>query len=61
MCVCVCVCHIQMVKRQVFHDHKVDVVGVALNQVPADKHASLLAQVRVCVCVCDTTAWHHTV
>jgi hypothetical protein len=36
----------QMMKRQVFNDHKVDVVGVALNSVPAGSHTHLVTQVR---------------
>jgi hypothetical protein len=35
-----------MMKRQVFNDHKVDVVGVALNSVPAGSHTHLVTQVR---------------
>ncbi len=37
---------VQMLKRQVFVDHKVDVVGVVFNHVPLEQHAQLVPQVR---------------
>ena len=36
----------QMLKRQVFLDHKASVLGVALNRVPRNKHALFTQQLK---------------